>query len=31
MEWLERMNRAVDYIEANLFGEIELKEAARVA
>ncbi|WP_270166886.1 AraC family transcriptional regulator [Paenibacillus sp. SYP-B4298] len=31
MEWLERMNRAVDYIEANLSGEIELKEAARVA
>lgn len=31
MEWLERMNRAIDYIEANLIGEIELREAARMA
>ena len=31
MEWLERMNRAIDYIEANLTGEIELSEAARMA
>ncbi len=31
MEWLERMNRAIDYIEANLTGEIELREAARMA
>ena len=31
MEWLERMNRAVDYIEENLTGEIELSEAARMA
>lgn len=31
MEWLERMNRAIDYIEANLTGEIELREVARMA
>lgn len=31
MEWLERMNRAIDYIEANLAGEIKLNEAARMA
>lgn len=31
MEWLERMNRAIDYIEENLTGEIELSEAARMA
>jgi len=31
MEWLERMNRAIDYIEANLTGQIELAEAARRA
>ncbi len=31
MEWLERMNRAIDYIESNLTDEIELREAARVA
>ncbi|WP_339279176.1 AraC family transcriptional regulator [Paenibacillus sp. FSL W8-1187] len=31
MEWLERMNRAMDYIEENLTGEIELSEAARRA
>lgn len=31
MEWLERMNRAMDYIEANLTEEIELSEAARMA
>lgn len=28
MEWLERMNRAIDYIEENLTGEIEHSEAA---
>ncbi|WP_302058444.1 hypothetical protein [Paenibacillus sp. MZ04-78.2] len=31
MEWLERLNRAIDYIEANLTGEIELREAAHMA
>ncbi|GGA16770.1 AraC family transcriptional regulator [Paenibacillus marchantiophytorum] len=31
MEWLERMNRAIDYIEANLTGEIKLREAAHMA
>ncbi|QCT04852.1 AraC family transcriptional regulator [Paenibacillus algicola] len=31
MEWLERMNRAIDYIETNLTAEIELKEAAHMA
>ncbi|MFB9328975.1 helix-turn-helix domain-containing protein [Paenibacillus aurantiacus] len=31
MEWLKRMNRAIDYIEANLDGEIELGEVARMA
>ncbi|RUS46049.1 effector binding domain-containing protein [Cohnella sp. AR92] len=31
MEWLERMNRAIDYIETNLTEEIELEEAARMA
>lgn len=31
MEWLERMNLAVDYIESNLAGEINLSEVARVA
>jgi AraC family transcriptional regulator len=31
MEWLERMNRAIGYIETNLAGEIELSEAARMA
>lgn len=30
MEWLDRMNRAIDYIETNLTGEIELGEAARI-
>ncbi|MEY8745958.1 AraC family transcriptional regulator [Paenibacillus tundrae] len=28
MDWLMRMNRALDYIEVNLSGEIELKEVA---
>lgn len=28
MDWLERMNRAMDYIELNLAGEIELREVA---
>lgn len=31
MDWLERMNRAMDYIESNLAGEIELSEIARRA
>lgn len=31
MEWLERFNRAVDYIEENLEEEICLEEAARIA
>lgn len=31
MDWLLRMNRALDYIESNLTGEIELKEVARSA
>jgi len=31
MEWLERMNRAMDYTELNLAGEIELSEVARRA
>lgn len=31
MDWLERMNRAMDYIESNLAGEIELSEVARRA
>ncbi|WEK54403.1 MAG: effector binding domain-containing protein [Candidatus Cohnella colombiensis] len=31
MEWLERMNRAIDYIEENLTGDIELSEVASMA
>ncbi len=31
MEWLERMNRAIDYIEDNLPEEIELGTVARMA
>ena len=31
MEWSNRMNAAVDYIEENLAGEIDLKEAANMA
>lgn len=31
MEWSERMNAAVDYIEANLAGEIDFNEAAKIA
>ncbi|WHX49594.1 effector binding domain-containing protein [Paenibacillus woosongensis] len=31
MEWLERMNRAIDYIETNLTENIELSEVARMA
>lgn len=31
MDWLMRMNRALDYIELNLTGKIELKEAAKCA
>lgn len=31
MDWLDRMNRALEYIEANLSGQIELEQAARIA
>jgi len=31
MDWLNRMNRALDYIERNLEGEISVEEAARAA
>lgn len=31
MDWLDRMNRALEYIEANLGGQIELEQAARIA
>ncbi len=31
MDWLERMNRAIDYIEMNLAGEIQLSEVAQRA
>jgi AraC family transcriptional regulator len=31
MDWLERMNGAIDYIEDNLADEIDLKEAAKIA
>jgi len=31
MEWSERMNAAVDYIEDNLTGEIDFNEAANRA
>lgn len=31
MEWLKRLNEAVDYIERNLDGEIDLDRAARIA
>ena len=31
MEWPERMNAAVDYIEANLAGDIDMEKAARIA
>lgn len=31
MEWLERLNLAMDYIEENLAGDIELECAARIA
>jgi AraC family transcriptional regulator len=31
MDWLERMNRAVDYIEENLAGEPDLNEASKAA
>lgn len=29
MDWLTRMNRALDYIEMNISGEIDLTEIAR--
>ena len=31
MEWLDRMNEALDYIESNLDGKIDLSAAARLA
>ncbi len=31
MDWLERLNRAVTYIEDNLEGDIEISEAAKIA
>ena len=31
MEWSERMNAAIDYIEANLAGEIDFTKAAETA
>lgn len=31
VDWLERMNRAMDYIEENLANEIDLKEVAKLA
>ncbi|MFY9814202.1 MAG: AraC family transcriptional regulator [Dehalococcoidales bacterium] len=31
MEWPERMNAAVDYVEANLAGDIDIEKAARIA
>ncbi len=31
MEWLEKLNEALGYIEANLDGEIEYEKAAKIA
>jgi AraC family transcriptional regulator len=31
MEWSDRMNAAIDYIEENLAGEIDFKKAAEIA
>lgn len=31
MDWQERMTRAIDYLERNLYGEASLEEAARAA
>jgi len=31
IEWLDRMNDALDYLEANLDGEVDLEHAARLA
>ena len=31
MEWSERMNAAIDYIEKNLAGDIDIDEAAKIA
>lgn len=31
MEWLERLNESIQYIEANLDGEIEYEKAAKIA
>ena len=31
MEWLQKFNQALDYVEDNLEGEIEYETAARIA
>lgn len=31
MEWLERLNKSIDYIEKNLEGEIDFNQAAKIA
>ncbi len=31
MEWIERLNQSLDYIEANLYGKISYEEAAKIA
>lgn len=31
MEWVQRMNRALEYLERHLTGEVDLEEAARIA
>jgi len=31
MDWLERINTVLDYIEGNLTGSIELEKAAQLA
>ena len=31
MEWLKRLNKAIDYIEDNLCGTVSIEEAARIA
>ena len=30
MEWIEQLNEAINYIEDNLSGEIEIKESERM-
>lgn len=31
MEWLDRLNQSINYIENNLSGEIEYEQAAKIA